>query len=86
MFYYMDLLVLGKTTLNIIYEVVFEALQVASQPESVPSSCCLRCCWDAANIQFEHEAHVIARLHHPNIVKALFSAACRPRDVVISLR
>ena len=28
MFYYMDLLVLGKTTLNIIYEVVFEALYV----------------------------------------------------------
>ena len=58
--------------------VVFEALQLSLNRKVAVKLLSPLLLQDAAQrIQFEHEAHVIARLHHPNIVR-IFSAACRP--------
>lgn len=57
---------------------VFEALQLSLNRKVALKLLSPLLLQDAAQrIQFEHEAHVIARLHHPNIVR-IFSAACRP--------
>lgn len=58
--------------------VVFEALQLSLNRKVAVKLLSPLLLQDAAQrIQFEHEAHVIARLHHPNIVR-IFSAVCRP--------
>lgn len=58
--------------------VVFEALQLSLNRKVAVKLLSPLLLQDAAQrIQFEHEAHVIARLHHPNIVR-IFSATCRP--------
>lgn len=58
--------------------VVFEALQLSLNRKVALKLLSPLLLQDAAQRSlFEHEAHVIARLHHPNIVR-IFSAACRP--------
>ena len=57
---------------------VFEALQLSLNRKVALKLLSPLLLQDAAQRSlFEHEAHVIARLHHPNIVR-IFSAACRP--------
>ena len=56
---------------------VFEALQLSLNRKVALKLLSPLLLQDAAQrILFEHEAHVISRLHHPNIVR-IFSAACR---------
>lgn len=58
--------------------VVFEALQLSLNRKVAVKLLSPTLLKDAAHrVQFEHEARVIAMLHHPNIVKIL-SAECNP--------